>query len=77
MWCWKVDGLVIGAIWNDGMLLTEQKSRIYLLLFKPVESSFPGLRRSATDMFLLNLSITDLINTLFNSTFNFIYMKNK
>ena len=33
--------------------------------------------RTITNLFIFNLSLTDLINTLFNSTFNFVFMKNK
>ena len=33
--------------------------------------------RTITNLFIFNLSLADLINTLFNSIFNFIYMKNK
>ena len=33
--------------------------------------------RTVTNFFIFNLALTDLINTIFNSIFNFIFMKNK
>ena len=33
--------------------------------------------RTVTNFFIFNLALTDLINTVFNSIFNFIFMKNK
>jgi hypothetical protein len=33
--------------------------------------------RTATNLLIFNLSLTDLINTVFNSVFNYIFMKNK
>ena len=33
--------------------------------------------RSVTNIFIFNLCLADLINTAFNSTFNFVFMKNK
>ena len=33
--------------------------------------------RTITNFFIFNLALTDLINTIFNSIFNFIFMKNK
>ena len=33
--------------------------------------------RTVTNLLIFNLSLTDLINTVFNSTFSYIFMKNK
>ena len=33
--------------------------------------------RTVTNLFIFNLCMADLINTIFNSTFNYIFMKNK
>ena len=33
--------------------------------------------RTVINLFIFNLSTADLINTIFNSTFNFVFMKNK
>merc|ERR1719270_2665606 len=33
--------------------------------------------RTVTNLFIFNLSMADLINTTFNSIFNYIFMKNK
>ena len=33
--------------------------------------------RTVTNLLIFNLSLTDLINTVFNSTFSYIFMKNR
>ena len=33
--------------------------------------------QTVTNLFIFNLCVADLINTIFNSTFNFVFMKNK
>ena len=33
--------------------------------------------RTVTNLFIFNLCVADLINTIFNSTFNYVFMKNK